>query len=86
MAKKKNPDQNAGTEHTESEHSVNYLRDLKGQVLKCIGDVCFSDGAEGEIIVNIDKSKSPECAEVVSNYLLAKKRVRFDLADEQTEI
>jgi len=83
MAKREINPEEAGTQSEDERHGVNYITDLRGKLVKCIGDVCFSDGDDGEIIVNIDKSKSPECAQYVSEYLLAKKRVRFDLGEQQ---
>lgn len=71
------------TPESDSTGRTNYIRDLKGKVRKCVGSICFSTGDDGEINVDIDKSKEPECAELVAEYLLSKKQVRFNLGDEQ---
>lgn len=58
-----------------------FVPELREKFKRCIGDVCFTPGDEGEIIVEIDKSKTPECAKLVAEYLLNKKAVRFDIKD-----
>ncbi|GAH16640.1 unnamed protein product [marine sediment metagenome] len=72
-----------GSSSKPDEGEGNYITDLKGKIRRCFGSICFTTGGDGEIVVDVDKSKAPECAELVSKYLLAKKRVRFNLGEDQ---
>lgn len=54
-----------------------YLEETRSELLKCIGDICFTP--EGGIVVKVDKDKNPECAKRVADYVLSGREVTFEV-------
>jgi len=62
---------------TDGSEKTTILESMREDVVKCIGDICFTP--EGKIVVKVDKDKSPECAKLAADYVLAGSEVIFEV-------
>lgn len=62
---------------TENESRKSFIEETRNELLKCIGDICFTP--EGGITVKVDKDKNPECAKRVADYVLSGREVTFEV-------